>query len=228
MIETIKKYKWVIFLALAFASGFLIKWFFTPPNTSGEVNRLKEEVKVIVERHKSDSVRYVKTSDSLVQIINKMVGNVYEKEKQLAYWKSHFQVVRDSIVKLPPTDAVKYFSERTCSTSELTDKGVISPIQSIYNANVIFVERDDAVGETTQLRAIVSTQDSIITNQTELIGIKDKRIAGITNDYYSIQRVNSDLNSVIKKQKRNIRTKNAVVGILSGVTIGAIVVTLLR
>lgn len=228
MIETIKKYKWVIFLALAFASGFLIKWFFTPPNTSVEVARLKEEVKIIVERHKADSAKYVRTSDSLVQVINTMVSNVYEKEKQLAYWKSHFQIVRDSVVNLPPTDAVNYFSERTGEKATITDRGVISPMQGVYNANVLFVEHDEYAGENTYLRSIVSTQDSIITTQKELIGIKDRRITGITNDYYSIQRVNSDLNSVIKKQKRNIRTKNAVVGILSGVAVGAIVVTLVK
>lgn len=224
----IKKYWWVILLVLAFFGGFMMKWYFTPTGTKDEVSRLKEEIKLISQRHKSDSAKYIRVEDSLKQVIVTMVGNVYAKEKQIAKLKERYNTRKDSILNLNPTEAVRHFSEKTGGESHLTNIGVISPLKSITTANVLFEEREEALAETNQLRTIVSTQDSIITTQNELISIKDKRLAGVTNDYYSIQKINSDLNSVIKQQKRHIRTRNALMGVLSGIAVGAITITLLK
>jgi hypothetical protein len=225
----IKKYWWVILLVLAFLGGFLLKWVFTPAPVGDELNRIKTERELLVKKHRYDSVQYAKTTDSMATIIEglKVVSTI--KGQEIVRLRALNKGKRDEIAKLPPVQAVQYFSDRTGMESTLlADSTVLTPLPAITIANTLIFERYSFESENDALISRSEIQDTIISKQSVLLNLKDIRIVNLTNEYYASQRIMNDQNSVIKKQKKNIRTKNALVGILGGIAVGAVVVTLVK
>lgn len=192
----------------------------------------KKEVPVennAVAVHKFDSVVYIKTNDSLKGVIALLEEQIIKRELS---WSRTVQLLSkktSTVQTLPKEKVTETFSDRIHVDVVLTkDSNVITPIQGIRNALVLFYELDGALAGVEYYSGQDSLKTALIGKQKELINIKDTRIVKLTSEFYESQATITGLNADIEKQKRKVRNRNRIIGITAGVAAVGILVAGLK
>lgn len=179
--------------------------------------------------HKFDSVKYIKRSDSLVQVIDTLKSRLEVKKKQYADLlnKQRIQVAQVEI--MPATELVQTFEDKVQSSVVLTkDSNVIAPIHAIRAAVILFVHGDQCIDREKAVLDQEAVSSRIIQSQDTLLQIKDKRIVGLTREFYTSQAVITGLNSDLAKERKKNRTKNIIIGCTAGAAAVGILVAVLK
>lgn len=219
--ETVKKYWYIPIIILL--TGIAV-WFLKPDKV---VVPLPDQVMV----HKFDSLKYIKTSDSLKVIVDTLKSQLAVKKKQYKDLLSRQKVDIFEVKNLPIPELVSRFEDKTqtfVKVSMLPDSVVIAPIESIRNAVILFTEGDQCYERERSVVVQNELSSNIIRQQDSLISIKDKRIVGLTREFYSSQATIAGLNGALEKERKKVRTRNVILGILSGVAAAGIVVAIVK
>lgn len=217
--EYIKKYWYIPIIILLTGTAV---WFLKPDKV---IMPLPDQVMV----HKFDSVKYIKRSDSLVQVIDTLKSKLEIKKRQYADLlnKQRLQIVE--VQTMPATEVVQVFRDKVQAIVTLTtDSNVITPIQGIRNAVIMFVQGDQCLDREKAVLDQQSISGRIIQSQDTLLQIKDKRIIGLTREFYTSQVIITGLNTDLEKERKKVRTRNIILGVLSGVAAAGIVVAVIK
>jgi hypothetical protein len=108
------------------------------------------------------------------------------------------------------------------------DTMIITPLQGIRNAVEVFVEKDQCLAREDNVEGQIKDATATIVAQDSLIKVKNNRIIGLTREYFQSQAVVDKLNNDLKKSEKKLRTKNVILGILSGVAAVGIVIAVVK
>jgi len=176
LIELLKKYWWVIVTVSLVIIAAIFLW----PKKIMPV----QDNTVIV--HQFDSLKYLKSNDSLKAIISALEKEIVQREASYGRLSVILSKKKDAVQILPKTEVVEAFSDRIHVDVELRgDSNVIVPLQGIRNAVVLIYERDAAIAGIEYYSGRDSLQGALIEKQKELLNIKDTRIVGLTKEFYS-------------------------------------------
>jgi hypothetical protein len=218
--EAIKKYWWVIVIAILVG---IAVWFLKPDKI---ITILPSQIPM----HEFDSLVYVHKLDSVNLAIKEIKTKLTEKQKDYDKLLELQKKERENLRHLTATEIIKKFSEKVNTPVETVlsrDTQVIVPLNGIRNAVLLFTRTDQCEDREISLVDQNSRLGLLIISQDPLLKIKDTRLVALMKEFYSGEITINTLNNALEKEKKKNRTKNIILGIVSGaaaVAIGVIAI----
>jgi len=218
--DFLKKYWKYILAAVLLIVAIIFLW-------RREPKPLPPDNTVVV--HQFDSLKYVKSNDSLKVVISTLEQEIVKRGAEYALVVAKYSKKIGAVQNLPKTEVVEEFSNRIYVDVELKpDSNVIVPIQGIRNALVLIYERDAAIEGLHFYSGQDSLKTSVIEKQKELLGIKDNRIVKLTSEFYQSQTVITGLRADVEKANKKVRNRNTWIGIGFGAAAAGVLVAIIK
>ena len=218
-LDWLKKYWWILAVVILLIIAVIFFW-------PKKIIPVQDNTVVI---HQFDSLRYIKSNDSLKSVIGTLEQEIVKRTLSYTRTIAILSKKTDAVQTLPATEVVDVFSDRIHVDVELrSDSNVIVPLQGIRNAVVLIYERDAAMVGVDFYSGKDSLNTAVIHKQKELLNIKDTRIVNLTKEFYQSQNTITGLKTDLEKQQRKVRNRNKLLGIISGAGAVAILVAVLK
>jgi hypothetical protein len=219
----VKKYWWIVLVIIL--TG-IATWLIKP---SPVVTPSTDSLLV----HKFDSLKYIKSNDSLVSIIDTLKTQLNIKKLQYAELLKRQKKEKERVVNLPVPELVNEFEGWVGVPVETkfdldSNASVITPIAGIRTAVVTFIEKDQCLEREMQLVDQNTLLTKTVSKQDTLIKLKDKRIIDLTREYFQSEAEREKAEKETEKANKKVRTKNVIIGILSGVAAVGIVISAVK
>lgn len=218
----VKKYWWIVLVILL--TGASVWWL--KPN---KVIQQPNQDQVLI--HKFDSLKYIHKNDSLTLVIDTLKAKLDKKKRDYADLLNRQKKEREKLPTLTASEVVEEFQgwvEVPVTMVAQPDTMIITPLQGIRNAVEVFVEKDQCLAREDEVIDQVKLANETIVAQDTLLKVKNNRIIGLTREYFQSQAAVNKLNNDLKKSEKKLRTKNVILGILSGVAAVGIVIAVVK
>jgi hypothetical protein len=223
LVNWIKKYWWVVVVVILTA---IAVWFLKP---SPIIPPAPDNAVII---HQFDSVKYIKTADSLKVVISGLEKEIVSRRRSYEQLARKLNEKVNAVQSMPATDVVTAFNERTGDSSVIEQRDgndfVISPMSAIRVAVVEFYQKDAAMAGI----AFYSEQDSInqliVKGLKDLVATKDSRIVKLTNEFYNQESEKAELKAQVEKEQKKVRRRNTVIGITAGAAAVAVIIAVVK
>jgi len=217
-----------VFIALAIAGGFLLRWYFEPAPKINTASRQSS----LVAKHEADSVKYIVTIDSLSLVVDSLNERLSFSSQKISQLKNQFIKQKQDVELLPAIESVEYFN---CSTGDTAKMVVIGPdtmavatIPGIKAANLLFVDANGCFEISKQLEAKIDDLGDLVSVKDKLMTVKDIYIKNLNDQYFASARIIKQQDDLIVKQKKAIKRKNVIMGIFGGIAAASIVIIAIR
>ena len=217
-----KNCKWIVVAILLIISGIFL---FRRCGTSPPPSPLTSPLVV----HAFDSIKYIHKADSLQNIVITLEEKISQNENNFKYIVRSQQRKVDSVKNYTTPQVVAAFEQKTDSKLSMHDSNnVIAPVISIRRAVSLLVEGDNCKDNVSYYLRQDSLKNELISGKTDMIYLKDTRIASLTKEFYTSQGTIDKLNTDLDKAKRKVRTRNTIIGVVAGAAAVAVGIVILK
>jgi hypothetical protein len=220
--EVLKKY-WlqiVIVIVVAAAVGILV-WFLKP-------TKIVVQDTSQVQPHKFDSLKYIHKVDSINLVLVELRKKDEKNRLAYAVLLREQNVLNNLLKTIPPVKVVELFSEKTGDKATLhLDSTATISLLAMRTAVGLFIAGEQCLDREVAILNTSAVKDAVMASYDSLLSAKNERIFDLTREFYDSQLRITGLGVTIAKQDRRNRTKNIIIGVVSGVAVLGITGTII-